>query len=1382
MANKNFKNKNSQYIQSLVDFVLDTKPYHSKINDVVEEFQFSDTVNVKVVERFNLQTKLAAAWKYNYFSGANPSFRTMPARRLVSPTFSRTSHIVGADENTDMASVPFVYSKKAFTGVGVNAVFTRNANGVAEPLTESVDFFQSHGSFQFQIKQTLDANSVFNPLWASTMDDGAIAIATNQTIANALDLTNPQSEVNQIRAILDSIQVIINGVSPFPSEVNDELVLLYAILDLPDLPQSYEALLAQIDANTLLTSIDTTELKQQFENLSPPLYFMQFSDLGVRENGKLSYENIGNSSISISNITPVLTADYEEWTLTAVDDNTPQYSVVGSSSGFIGFITAGETFISIGKISFATQSLGQPVIGETISFAPTNKISIRNGTPLETCNIIKVNPIAHDAPVLTSSHYGSIQDLDGTSGKISLLSAEIPTTTLILIARADGVTFDLTSTADPLYVGVAQADVTFNDGIVGFTIISGTIGFTAGDKFYIPIENLPASARNLDLGFGYDLDAYDNGNLVYNNTDSLHPDYNRKIDFNYDGRFVDYDVNDLGITISQAAVNGKTWRIRAIPSSTLIATLKKDGSGPNNSVDLTDATSGISPDPASNSAPLFSMAGDTNAAPDLLLSYALSFRVEYLNESTLTYIGIGSVNVGDTFTSALHGISFTLPAGSKPFIAVSADDGLIQPPVEGGDVFSFTVSNPFPTLLQDPIGITSSTVPRLIMHSNSFFDAPAANWAITFTSSTSYEVTAIQTGDNNGIQLPGTPVTGYIPIDGVYSRENFSFKGLGIHFTIVPNRGIFAGDTFTFETFEDKPTYLVHGSVTGWMAPATIGKYYWNGHIGFKLNAPEIELFNDGVATTPGDENITISRLREDTPSIEYLITRGSLSASSFTVTRTDVGVVGFVSSTGTFEDKYITFTLNAPTFLELVVMVSAHDYTQFNAQDTVILNPAISAKLPLTNDNVLIEKTESGRLGISITPSVTDISALKPITIDQRFIDLNTNSVIPLANTSPETSILSGWLPFTVESFDSDTSIAEFSDPATRYVFTSAGTGLPIGTLKQQGSDLNEPIIFEWDVDFFNTYLPLNAEANLVSYGTGLNEDVNVNMAESIKFLISGGALLEDWMFNDVVSINFTEDNLFRLTNNYYGSFGVNVDDGPFGGFLSGYDNQGFDNELNGYDEGSPPDIYSLLSKYGLTAQEEADIISRWNFFLVNGDQIPTSEAQWAFLRAMITSDIAPGIITDGFGYPAIGLGFDITEEPTTESATSFQEAMVILAADQANLHDEHGFDTRLLDAQDETTAIFYSGALPPIPVAGVPVGATFETFETPLTIDLPSRVFEVSFNASSSVLLALTPSFSIWLPSQPSPQHVAVVEQISLGTYRFSIPSASPAKIIVG
>jgi hypothetical protein len=1364
----NTQNKNSQYINSLVSFILDTKPYHSKLSETVEEYQFLDTAKVKFTERLSIRAKLSGTWLYNYFSGANPNFRTSVIHRLEAPMFARDRFTVGADEHKDLALVPYAYSKKAFDGVGVNAVLVRRASGAAEPFTESVDYFQSHGAFQFQIKQTHDANGEFVPLWTSSMDNGVVGQSIANTRTLALDRTNPSSAINRVIALLSEVQAAVTAAGG-DVDVQRELDLLFEIIAADNLPQSYEALIAWLGVNPLIL-VDREELAVNLHLQSPPLFFGQFSDIGIRESGLAQYESVESAHVRVFDIQSTPEGNYEEWTLTAVDEDTPLYRVSGSVSNFIGFVVAGDDFSSPEKVSFKTEHISQAAVGHSVSFAPANKLIIHPNAPLETWNIIKVNPIAHDRPYLVSTGYGKIQDSNGVVGKVTVLDPTLPTTDIVLEARSNGTTFDLSSSADPTHTGVANAGVPFNDGRIAFTIIPGIQPFATGDRFYIPIENLPASAENVDLGYGYDLDPYDN--------DQLLDDQGRKVGFFYDGRFTDYDTSLLNIEVSEAAVSGRKWRARALPSANAIATIKKDGSGPNIRIDLTDATSGVAPDPALDSVPLYSMDGDANTAADLFLYYADTFSVEYSDDDFVTTVPVSTVGVGQTFNSVAHGVKFTIQPGSKPFVAVSSDDGLAKPRVEGGDVFSFTVNNPFPSVADGgQVGLTSSAIPRLQMHSDGFHYAPAARWTVTFTSPTEYVVSATQLGENEEVPLAGSPISGTLTTPGAGGREGRSFNALGVHFTVVPNAGIYPGDTFTFQTFARKPSYLVHGSVSGWAGEAVVGQYFWNGKIGFKLDAPTANLYQNGIIVEDHSTvGFTLNRVREDLGTVAYLITK---TETGYMVSRTDTGVLGFVGATGEFNDTYVSFALTGATFDEIKLDISSHDFPLFNGQDLVILRPTIGSKLPKTGEHVIVEKTEDSRFGISLTPGGTDMSALAPITIDPRFIDTDTNSPIPLSFTSPETAILRGWLPLTVEKFDSSTSVAEFSDPVTSYLFKSAATGLTVGSIKQQTTDLNGPTVFEWDADFFAQYLPLNAEANFVTLGTGWNDKTNVRISESVKFLISGGALDGSFMFNDEIGVDFIEDTFMHIGLNPEDQTEVVINDGPFVGFVRGYDNVLFDE--TGYDEGQPPDIYSLMARANLTQQEQADILDSWNFF-IGGDLVPTTAEQWAYLRARLAEDPNPGLTTtDKFGYPSVGLAMDIKTDPVNTASAQFQEAMVVFSVDSGNLHDVRPYDIGSIDLQESSTAIMYSGSLPPVPTS-VPAGATFETFETPLEVQVPSRIFEITFNASPAQLDTLNPQFSIWLPGYPAPQAVPTVEKVSAGKYRFSIARASEAKIIVG
>lgn len=1405
MSNKKSFNKNSKYVQSLVDFILDTKPYHSKLTEIVEENQFFDDVNVSITERLLIKTKMSATWTYNYYSSGNSAFRTMPLQRVVAPYLTLEQYESGTQENIDMASVPYVYSKKRMDGGSANDVLVMRG-AAREPMLEGHDFFQSKGSFQFQIKQTRDANDAIKPRWVPTNIDTVVSTANATVQANALDITNPNSAISKISDLLQKIGNIPNLSAEALTALDDIL----AIVAMPNLPYTYEPLLNQLvsdgtpieDLNSQMPSTDqftwwvgeddgtSKFVDDRFEQLSPSLarYYgvipgheddgpvltsPVFSDAEMREVGDLVYDDTLTAFLSVTNIVPNLLTDYEEWTLSLVSGSFENYKVTGSVSGHAGFVLAGTSF-STNRISFDTTDLGVPPNGATVKLVPHNKLVIHPDAPLETWNLIKVNPIAYTRPALTSTRYGYIQDAVGTVGSVTILNETVPTGTIVLTAISP-TTFAITSTVDSGYTGTAVVGAPFNDGSIAFTIMSGSaVPFSAGDKFFIEVENKPPETVNLDLGFGYDLDSYDNPNLVY--------DTSGNINFAYDTRFTDYDMTALNLSVAQNAVSSRQWRIIAKPNGAPIATIKKDGSGPINSVDLQEATSGISPDPALTAPPLYNMAGDSHATHDIELYYADSFIVQYSDDNFNTVTNLGEVLVGDTFTSLTQGISFTLAPGSKPFIAVMSDDGSSAPSVHGGDVFSFSVINNSPVLTSTPIGLTSNNIARLIMHGDGFFDTPAASWTVAFTSANEYTVSAVDSSSN---VIAGTPLAGTLVTSGIMPNEGLSFKGAGVHFTVVPGTmGLASGDTFTFRTFEEKPTFLVHGSVTGYTGTATVGKYFWNGKIGFTIPSPTAMSFEKVGTNFDITTSITIDSIRVDCPSLMYELLR---TANGYMVSRSDKGAIGHMAFTAEFNDEYITFSNVDNGSSEIRIKVSGQPFEEWNAQDVIILNPTSSARLPLAGDTVLVQKAENETLSISLTPGFASLTPLNPLSIDQRFIDLDTNSSIPLSNTSPDTAILQGWLPMFVEKYDSASSVAEFSDTATTFIFKSAGTGLPIGTLKQQGAGLNEPIVFEWDSDFYNTYLPLNAEANIVLRGGGLDDRVRAHITESVKFLIDGGPLAESFMFNDNVNINLDDTNIFRINATYGEDINVAVQDGPFGGFLPGYANTPYDDF--GYDTGQPPDIYSMLARYNLSSIDRDTILDQWNFYLDSNQDAPTTEAQWQHVWAMLEpynnttllGDPAIGVIGDDFGYPAVGLAIDINQSTTSQASASFQEAMVMTAADSTNLHDVLGYDVGGIDDEGGVTAFMYSGSLPPVPTPLF--GTTYSTLDTPLTVEgNGARTFVISFNAAPSVLASMpTPTFMICTPTNPTLTTVPAVETVQPGKYRFSVAQITPAKIIV-
>lgn len=1450
-------NKNSQYIQSLTDFILDTKPYHSKLTEVVEEYQFFDSMKVHFEERSSMRLKIDPTWLYNFYSGGDSSFRTMGLKQLHSPLKtlwpSNTSTIYSGaikaarDENTDLASVPFVYSKKAFDGPGVADVLVER-NGIrstVEPLVEGLDWFQSHGSIQLQIKQTSDANTNFVPSWSETRDDDVISTASARTRLIANDTTNPNSALSKVQALLQQIKTIIDaGLAANPTGPTHQLYLnaknawdaVWSTAT-TQLPSNYEPLLnALIAVNATpmagfagwIGDPDSTHkyVDDTLSSLSPAMYFNMFSDATTRESGKAEYSEVASPWLMITNIhTTALAVPGDSWRVVALDASLPLYAVFSQLSGYVGQFTAsfgGAQFTS-STINFTGTYVTQPVVDATVNIVNRNRLVFGATAPLETWNIIKVNPLAYTRPVLSSTRYGYITSAANVVGEVTIIDVTLPTGTITLTARTDGTTFDLTSSAQPTYTGIATVGVPFNDGHLSFTIHAGlATGFQLGDKFYLEIVNDPAQALNFDLGYGYDLDSYDNQTILDASGVPLN--------FAYDTRFTDYDTDLMNMTIAQNAVSGRQWRIRALPDLTQpIATLKKDGSGPSNWVDLQDATDGIAPDVALNAVPLYNMPGDV--AQDLMLYRATSFAVEYSDDGFNTVGSAGTIGVGNTFVSVLHGIQFTLSAGTKPFICASAYDGF-NPRVIGGDIFTFTVKNNDPYLANKPVGLTSAYIPRLIMNGDGFHEAPAAQWAVTFTSTTDYTVSAIQTEGSPGALVNGSPWTGKLTTPGILDIENFSFNRGNVSFTIVPGSyGLAGGDTFKFTTFSRKPTYLVHGSVSGWKEEAVVGETYWNGIIGFTIQKPTAELFNvvgapvrinmssPNVWGLPGGA-ITMTRLRFDADNSIYSLIPTPIGGvkTGWYVYRDTLGAVGHLPLNGSFSDTYVTLIadhVSVAGCVQLKLDVTADDFMMWNAQDVVIVRPNTAERNPTSHDFVLVDKRTIDRLAINLdydsVASPPSMAALAPETQDVRFIDTYTGITgLPLASTSPETAIVRNYIPLTLVPYDSATSVAEFSDVAKSYDIYALGSGQAIGSLTPTTGDSNYPMQLEWDATFFAQYLPLNASANVVTYGSGFNEIVNVRIRESLKFLVTGGALTTDFLFRDSAAVHIVDNSNWTIFQSYKENFGVDVNDGPFAGFLPGYDNMPFDDEagIGYYGVGLPTTdefneakaLSAIIVPTSAQAHRLAALTAKLQGFInitIVGTDLPF------FLAALDATDpINYTPVFGGFGIPAIGAAMDITigsagasvQNPSTEgAATGVMDALVVLAIDTANPLEFSGLDVGGLDAQADRTAMIYSGALPPVPGTMPIVGQTYAEYETPLAIvgdpdipnDFTARVFEIAFNITAgnkaAIIAMNSPQVFIWLPTWSTYQQVAVVDKVGVGRYRVAVPAATEAKLFM-
>lgn len=1424
----NIRSKSSTYVNSLVNFTLDTKPYHSKLTEVAIEYRFDETMNVRIEDAVASRLLKKAGWMYSFVSGGEGALRTMPFQRLVQPDVLRAERTdnqpqnpgrwqVGnaATTNTDMMGVPFVYAKKGTIGY---AEVLKERAGLRDVLVRGHDYFHSYGSSELRVSLAPANDADQTRRWQPTNAEGVMSTVTAATQQVALNISNPNSANRRIRHLLLQIQAQLVS-APKPA-ATAELDALLAIIDTPDLPRSYENLLAELAAAPVtplppgftgwvgednLPAPGDRYVDDAFSQLTPPAYFNFFADSRLREGSTVTYHNaVSGSGFVVTNAQPMATTVPEEWTLEVFDLAPLTLSVRGSHSGFIGTVAVGSSFTS-SFITFNTAAtIGTPSIGDRVFLTPVSRLVVGSTAPTEVWNLIKTDPLAYSRPVFASPRYGSIQDLSGNLGHVTILDQTLPTGTVVLTATSP-TQFALTSTAELSYTGTATVGVNYGDGRLGF-LINASAGqpYQIGDRYYIHIVNRPAEAVEFDLYFGYDLDSYDNLTSVYNNTNPLGVAFNQPLEFRYDTRFVDYDLSAMNLQIAENAVPGRRFKLTALADGDPVATLKKDGSGPTNAVDLTDPTTGVPPDPALNSVPQFSMPGDPNAAPDLLVYYANSFVLEYSDDNFTTSTFVANVAVNGTYSNPALGISFSLPNGSKPFIAVSSDAGLAVPRVEGGDVFMFRVVNDPPVLDPAPIAFSSPNTAYLLMHGAGFWRAPGAQWQVVFTSPTEYEVRATySTGPLVGLPLAGYPRTGAITTTGAGTYQNWTYKDDLVHFTIRAGAvGFDAGDTFSFETYDHKPSVLVHGTVSGWQPEATIGEWYWNGRIGFKLNPPRAAVFQGtGLATTdldPGDPDyglINVTFIRPDTTNLVYTFTR---LTSSFIVNRSDVGIVGYAALNGEFSDDYITVSLISPAS-SFMVQVIADELQFWNGEDTIVVRPTISALQPQVGDFISVRKAEEAKLAIALSydgvPSPPSISPLFPLGINDDFVDLDTGPLSPpIERYSPEATISNGWLPLMVDGYDATNSIAFFPDEASSQQVRSAATNQPIGRVFSLGN-INEPIQFEWDPVFYDDYLKLNTRAFLVNYGTFMDEKVKVRMHERLTVLTSGGVLLEDALFTDRVNVSITEEWNWWLTMEQQESMNVVVQDSPFGGFLPGYANLPYDAEdalgldagslaaaLGQYDTGAPLVDNYLRAQYlaALAAPSTAEVLELTTLsalidpYLQPGGLGATSLVQ--FLAALDADPFAASTVAPEMGLPVRGLGIDINRSDTEATTASISAAANIMLSANISSMDQEDFDVDGLDTIEDSMAILVAATAPPVPTPSPPF-VSYASLETPLFTTVPVRTFVVSF----PVAVPSTPTFTVWASGAPAQVQIPVVVRESARSFSFSIAAPSEVKVVV-
>ncbi len=155
----------SGHTDALVDYVLDVKPYHTKLSEIIENYEIFEDVNVKIVEDHRFLAFLGAdiidddtpgararrsrSWYKNVVSDGRTKSFDVPltsVHKFLSHV-SQEKYVCGVDDDYQIPGIEAgVFNQRRWDGPGITNV---RKNG--QHLQESFDYYLSHGVYSVEI-------------------------------------------------------------------------------------------------------------------------------------------------------------------------------------------------------------------------------------------------------------------------------------------------------------------------------------------------------------------------------------------------------------------------------------------------------------------------------------------------------------------------------------------------------------------------------------------------------------------------------------------------------------------------------------------------------------------------------------------------------------------------------------------------------------------------------------------------------------------------------------------------------------------------------------------------------------------------------------------------------------------------------------------------------------------------------------------------------------------------------------------------------------------------------------------------------------------------------------------------------------------------------
>jgi hypothetical protein len=452
-STNNYLTVSSGHIDSLINYVLDVKPYHVKLSAIVEQYIFHDDVNVKIDEDDQLLAILGA--------DISPKIGTPKIRARRSQSWY---HDIMSDGSRTTWQVPLT----------------------------SVNKFASHSS-RSEFYAGIDNIRRPGRVDDDTQIPGIGNISTNRVFSNIRWDGPGITDVRQYKYRIE----------------RDPLYT-------PNLPADsnpYDATLHCQDTVDYFLSRGVYSF-DVIQGSGAPL--QRWKDRNVKDatafpenEGTLLYADVTKPFATVTGITG---GNYEEWTLTRVDnfgnstiivdpvtlasnpDDLNYVNVKGSISGDIGVTVLNGSFVNpiiSFKMGPALDGITEMLVGNTITLTPHSRIVVAPTAPEESWSLIKTNPIAMvGVPTFAP---GSARPANTTYPAIEVHTDSLGYTNVsthwAINFNGDGTyTLQAINASGKLYgtngLTINLADgCGYKDDYIQFTLIPSLDGYFAGDSF-----------------------------------------------------------------------------------------------------------------------------------------------------------------------------------------------------------------------------------------------------------------------------------------------------------------------------------------------------------------------------------------------------------------------------------------------------------------------------------------------------------------------------------------------------------------------------------------------------------------------------------------------------------------------------------------------------------------------------------------------------------------------------------------------------------------------------------------------------------------------------------------------------------------------------------